>query len=102
MAGEDDDAEDRQEAASARRLEKAREEGQVANSREASGFAALLLAVVAAAMVLPSMGRDLLRALRGILERGHELTPQQALDLLLPATLVLLPVLAAAALGGMP
>ena len=99
MAGEDDDAEDRQEAASARRLEKAREEGQVANSREASGFAALLLAVIAAAMVLPSMGRDLLRALRGILERGHELTPQQALDILLPATLVLLPVLAAAALG---
>jgi len=100
MAGEDDgDAEDRQEAASSRRLEKAREDGQVPNSREASGFAALLLAVLAATAVLPSMGRDLLRSLRGILERGHELTPYQALDVLMPSVLVLLPVLAAAALG---
>ena len=99
MAEEEGDAEDRQEAASARRLEKAREEGQVPNSHEASGFAALLLAVLAAAMVLPSTGRDLLRALRSILERGHELTPQQALDVLVPSALVLVPVLAAAAAG---
>ncbi|WP_043831368.1 EscU/YscU/HrcU family type III secretion system export apparatus switch protein [Muricoccus aerilatus] len=93
------DAEDRQGPPSARRLEKAREEGQVPNSREASGFMALLLAVLAAASALPSMGRDLLRALRGILERGHELSPQQALELLQPSALVLLPVLAAAAIG---
>ncbi|TPG61349.1 flagellar biosynthesis protein FlhB [Roseomonas nepalensis] len=99
MAEEEGDAEDRQEAASSRRLEKAREEGQVPNSHEASGFAALLFAVLAACMALPSMGRDLLRALRGILERGHELTARQALDVLAPSALVLLPVLAAAALG---
>ncbi|SHI81726.1 flagellar biosynthetic protein FlhB [Roseomonas rosea] len=94
-----DEAEDRQEAPSARRLEKAREDGQVAHSRELSGFAALLLAVLAAGIALPSLGRDLLRALRGILERGHELSPDQAAEVLLPSALVLLPVLAAAALG---
>jgi len=94
-----DDAEDRQEAPSSRRLEKAREEGQVPNSREASGFAALLCAVLAATMTLPSMGRDLLRALRGILERGHEFSPEQALEVLMPTALVLLPVLAAATVG---
>ncbi|MFH5925207.1 EscU/YscU/HrcU family type III secretion system export apparatus switch protein [Roseomonas xinghualingensis] len=93
------DAEDRTEAPSTRRLEKAREEGQVANSREASGFVALLLAVLAAGMALPSMGRDLLRALRGILERGHELSVERALEVLMPSALVLLPVLGAAALG---
>ncbi|MBI0535399.1 flagellar biosynthesis protein FlhB [Roseomonas sp. KE2513] len=93
------DAEDRQGPPSARRLEKAREEGQVPNSREASGFMALLLAILAAASALPTMGRDLLRALRGILERGHELSAQQALELLQPSALVLLPVLAAAAIG---
>jgi len=49
--------------------------------------------------VLPSMGRDLLRALRGILERGHELSMEQALEVLMPSALVLLPVLGAAALG---
>jgi flagellar biosynthetic protein FlhB len=93
------EAEDRTEAPSGRRLEKAREDGQVPNSREASGFAALLLAVLAAGMALPSMGRDLLRALRGIFERGHELSAEQALELLMPSGLVLLPVLGAAALG---
>ncbi|HEY8612806.1 MAG TPA: flagellar type III secretion system protein FlhB [Roseomonas sp.] len=94
-----DEAEDRNEAPSARRLEKARQDGQVPNSREASGFAALLLAVLAAGMALPSLGRDLLRALRGILERGHELSPDQALEVLMPSALLLLPVLGAAALG---
>jgi flagellar biosynthetic protein FlhB len=96
---EENEAEDRTEAPSARRLEQARQEGQVPNSRELSGFAALLLAVIAAAMALPSLGRDLLRALRGILERGHELTPDQALEVLLPSSLLLLPILGAAALG---
>lgn len=93
------DAEDRQGPPSARRLEQARQDGQVPNSREASGFMALLLAVLAAAAALPTMGRALLRALRGILERGHELSPQGALELLQPSALVLLPVLAAAAAG---
>ncbi|WP_458096441.1 EscU/YscU/HrcU family type III secretion system export apparatus switch protein [Roseomonas sp. WA12] len=96
---DEQDAEDREEAPSARRLDKAREDGQVPNSREASGFAALLLAVLAAGMALPSLGRDLLRALRGILERGHDLSPEQALDVLLPSATLLVPVLGAAALG---
>jgi flagellar biosynthetic protein FlhB len=92
-------AEDRTEAPTARRLHKAREEGQVANSREATGFAALLFAVLVGTMALPAMGTELLRALRGILARSHELTPSQAWDVLLPVGLVLLPVLGAAVLG---
>jgi len=96
---EEGEAEDRTEAATPRRLQKAREEGQVAHSREVSGFAALLLATLAAAATLPLLGRDLLRALRGILERGHDLTPAAAVDTLAPAALLLLPVLGAAAIG---
>ena len=94
-----EDAEDRTEDPTSRRLEKAREDGQAPHSRELSGFAALLLAVLAAATTLPTLGRDLLRALRGILERGHDLTPDQALEVLLPSATVLLPLLAAATLG---
>ena len=99
MAEDGQEAEDREEAPTARRLQKAREDGQVPNSREASGFAALLLAVLAAGMALPSLGRDLLRALRGILERGHDLSTEQAFDVLLPSATLLVPVLGAAALG---
>ena len=99
MAEGGEEAEDRSHAPSARRLEKARQDGQVPNSREASGFAALLLAVLAMGLALPAFGRDLLRALRGILERGHELSPQQALEVLTPSALLLLPVLGAAAFG---
>ncbi|MFC7734479.1 flagellar biosynthesis protein FlhB [Roseomonas sp. GCM10028921] len=99
MAKGGEEAEDRNEAPSARRLEQARQEGQVPNSREASAFAALLLAVLTAGMTLPSLGRDLLRALRGILERGHEMTPAQALEVLAPTATLLVPVLGAAALG---
>ncbi|MBP0492480.1 EscU/YscU/HrcU family type III secretion system export apparatus switch protein [Pararoseomonas indoligenes] len=94
-----EEAEDKTESPSARRLDKARQDGQVPNSREASGFAALLLAVLAAATAMPALGRDLLRALRGILERGHELTPHAALEVLLPSATLLLPILGAAALG---
>ncbi|WP_237217679.1 EscU/YscU/HrcU family type III secretion system export apparatus switch protein, partial [Falsiroseomonas oryziterrae] len=45
---DDRDAADRSEPATPRRIEKAREQGQVAVSREMSGFAALLLAALTA------------------------------------------------------
>ncbi|MBP0446231.1 flagellar biosynthesis protein FlhB [Roseomonas sp. SSH11] len=96
-----DESEDRTEAPSARRLQKAREEGQAPNSRELSGFVALAAAVLAAGLALPTLGRDLLRALRRILEHAHQLTPEQAWAVLLPSTHVLLPVLSAAALGAL-
>src|SRR3712207_4128101 len=73
MAEEDaPDAEDRSEAATPRRIERAREQGQVALSRQASGFAALLLASLATALVLPTLGAGLLPAMRALLARAHE------------------------------
>src|SRR5262245_57388813 len=64
---------DRTEAATPRRLQKAREEGQAAVSRELVTFAGL--AAVAGAMVLagPGVVRDLSRRLSVFLERAHDL-----------------------------
>jgi flagellar biosynthetic protein FlhB len=94
------DAADRTEAATPRRLERAREEGQVALSREAAGFAALLLASLAAFLVLPSAGMEVLRAFRAVLERAHELPMAEAAGEAgwLALTLVV-PVAGAAAIG---
>ncbi|MCX8135055.1 MAG: EscU/YscU/HrcU family type III secretion system export apparatus switch protein [Roseococcus sp.] len=61
---------ERTEPASPRKIEKARKEGQVALSREAVGFAALLSALLAAALVLPGEGRRLAAALAGTLSQG--------------------------------
>lgn len=101
MAEEDrPDAADRSEAATPRRIEKAREEGQVALSREASGWAALGLATVAAFIALPALGKDLLRAMRGALEQAHALeTGGAAAELAWLGLLLVLPVAGAAALG---
>jgi len=64
---------DRTEAATPRRLQKAREEGQAPVSRELVTFAGL--AAVAGAMVLagPGVVRDLARRLSLFLERAHDL-----------------------------
>ncbi len=100
MAEEAQDAADRSEAATPRRIERARADGQVALSREAAGWAALLLATLAAAVALPLVGRDLLRSLRGVLEAAHELDMAGgSLTLLRLAALAVLPVTAAAAIG---
>jgi flagellar biosynthetic protein FlhB len=100
MAEEAQDAADRSEAATPRRIERARADGQVALSREAAGWAALLLATLAAAVALPLVGRDLLRALRGVLEAAHGLDMAGgSLALLRLAALAVLPVTAAAAIG---
>jgi flagellar biosynthetic protein FlhB len=65
--GEAPDAEDRTEAPTPRRLEKAKEEGQVALSREAVSFATLLAAALGCGLTLPWLGTDLMRAMRGLL-----------------------------------
>jgi flagellar biosynthetic protein FlhB len=94
------DAADRSEAATPRRIERAREEGQVALSREAVGWAALAAATLAAMFVLPSLGMALMQAMRGALERAHALDMAAAsLALFAAGGLVVLPVAAAAALG---
>lgn len=74
MAEEDaPDAADRSEAATPRRIERAREQGQVALSREATGFAALLAAALASWLVLPAAGTELMKAMRVLLSRAHEI-----------------------------
>jgi len=102
MAGEDDapDAEDRSETATPRRLERAREQGQVALSREAVGFAALTAACLAAWLALPPLGAELLKAMRGLLARAHEVPMAEGVaGLGWLALLLIAPVAGAAALG---
>ncbi|UFN48613.1 flagellar type III secretion system protein FlhB [Roseomonas sp. OT10] len=99
MAGEGGEAEDRTEAPTPRRLEKAREEGQVPLSREAVGLATLLLASGAAALALPAAARDLLAVLRGLLSRASALAPVDAWGLAGPVLLALLPVAGAVTAG---
>ncbi len=97
MAGENGkDAEDRTEAPTPRRLEKAREEGQVPLSREVVGFATLAAAAVACLLVLPGLGMAMLRAMRAVLEAPGS---GPAAALLWAAALVTAPVLLAVALG---
>lgn len=72
MADEEgeESAAERTEPASQRKIEKARQEGQVALSREAVGFLSLLFAALAAAIVLPGEGHRLAAALSGTLSQG--------------------------------
>jgi flagellar biosynthetic protein FlhB len=96
MAEEGDapDAADRSEAATPRRLERAREQGQVALSREAAGFCALLSGCLAVWLTFPVLGLQLLSGMRAVLARGHELDMQSGAAGL--GRLALLPVAAVA------
>lgn len=67
MAGEQPDADDRTEAATPRRLERAREEGQVALSRDAVGFATLAGVALAGVYALPMLAGEVMRAARDLL-----------------------------------
>ncbi len=73
MAEEEDGASgaERTEPASARKIAKAAQQGQVALSREAVGFATLLVAALVAAMLLPPRMAELTAALAGALSRAH-------------------------------
>jgi flagellar biosynthetic protein FlhB len=75
MPEQDDapDQADRSEAATPRRIDRARDQGQVALSREAVGFGALLLGSLAGLFALPPLGLELLKAMRALLERSHAL-----------------------------
>lgn len=104
MAEQEDatDPADRSEAATPRRLQQARERGQVALSRETTGFAALLMASLACVLALPPLGLDLLKAMRALLARSQEIALAEAAWRLggLAFQLVL-PVAGAAALGAL-
>jgi flagellar biosynthetic protein FlhB len=100
--GETPEAEDRSESATPRRIERAREDGQVALSREASGFAAMLAASLAIVLALPPLGVELLMAMRAVLARGHELAMAEAAEALLwPAAKLLAPIAGSAGLGAL-
>lgn len=98
--GEKPEGDDRTEAPTQRRLERAREDGQVPLSREAVGFATLLAATIAAALALPPLAIEWMRTMRGLLASADPagLAPA-ALAMLRAAGLALLPVLAATAAG---
>lgn len=66
---------ERTEPATPRKIEKAAKEGQVALSQEAVGFATLLLASLAAAVLLPPRVAELAAALGGSVARSHALDP---------------------------
>jgi len=73
------DKEDKTEEPSARRLEKAREEGQVALSQEPAALAVLGAAALMLVMVAPSLARGLVRQLGVMLEQVHLLDPMATL-----------------------
>ena len=66
---------ERNEPATAKRLRDARQQGNVALSREAVGLAALLASTATAAMLAPGQVERLLAAMRGALSRSHEMAP---------------------------
>lgn len=102
MAGS---AEDRTEAATPRRLQKARAEGQVPVSRELATFGALGMAALALVMVVPAASRQVAARLGNLLGRLHEYDLSDggtgALRLALEAAgVVAAPVALAAMAGG--
>lgn len=78
MAGEEGGGGDRTEAPTPRRLEKAREEGQVALSREAVSFVALGFGTLGLFVALPVLGARMLATMRGVLEHAPLLQPHRA------------------------
>jgi flagellar biosynthetic protein FlhB len=99
--GEAPESDDRTEAPSERRLQRAREEGDAPVSREVVALASLGGGMLGLAMIGPTMGKELLHLTRALLERSHELqvgaAAPEALRLLLMAGL---PAAALAATGG--
>jgi flagellar biosynthetic protein FlhB len=98
---EDDAGADRTEAATARRLEQAREAGQVALSPEAAPFAVLAMSAVLLTMAAPAAARLLLARLAALLTAPPATPPDVALRAALSATFLLaVPFLLACALAG--
>jgi flagellar biosynthetic protein FlhB len=95
------DAEDRTEAPTPKRIERARSEGQVPLSRDAVGLATLLCATVVGMLALPAMGAEWLRAVRVALSAGAESDAigAQSLAVLRVGLLAVLPVLLAVAVS---
>lgn len=98
--GKEDGGQDKTEEATARRIEKAREEGQIAMSREVVGFVALGFGLVGMMFGLPSLGHELMRGMRGVLENGHQLqVGLVATEMLRLGLLAVLPIMGLAMIG---
>src|SRR3954468_3137891 len=101
MAEGDDGADDRTEAPSQRRIDRARDEGNVPMSREALAFATLLAATIAGVLALPALSASWLRALRTLLETSDPAAGLVAGRQLVEVTgLGILPILAAVTVAG--
>ena len=66
--GEAASGEDRTEAPTQRRLDRARAEGQAPVSREAVAFATLLAGTLAGCLALPPLGAEWLRLMRALFD----------------------------------
>ncbi len=75
MAEENEAAGERTEAPTPRRLEKAREEGQAALSKDVATAAALAGGTIGVALVAPSIAAWLFAALLPLVERPHSIEP---------------------------
>jgi len=99
--GEGPEAEDRTEAPTQRRLDRARQDGQVPLSREALSFAGLLAATIAALLALPPLTEHWLYLLRALLLAPDPGTGRHAAEhLLLGTARGILPLLVFIGLAG--
>lgn len=98
--GSDEGGQDKTEEATPRRIEKAREEGQIALSREVVGFVALGFALIGMTLGLPPLGAELMRGMRGVLENAHQLqTGLVVTEMIRLGILAVLPVMALGIIG---
>jgi flagellar biosynthetic protein FlhB len=92
MAGEDSAAEDRTEAPTQKRLDQARESGQLAVSRDLTMLASLFGAAVGCVSVAPQAGRRMIVHLADLIGMAGQLElatlPSQLGEALLPAALL--------------
>jgi flagellar biosynthetic protein FlhB len=87
------DRDDATEEPTRRRLEKARQEGQVAVSREATSLLVLIAGMFTAFVTLPGSGQELISAFGSLIARSHAADPIQELGRAARAGLgMLLPV----------
>ena len=99
-SGGEENGQDKTEEATPRRIQKAREEGQIALSREVVGFVALGFGLLGLMFGLPPLGNELMRGMRGILENGHQLqVGLVATEMIRLGLLAALPVLVLAMIG---
>ena len=98
--GGDEGGQEKTEEATPRRIQKAREEGQIVMSREVVGFVVLGAGMIAIFFGLPPLGHELMIGMRGVLENGHQLQiGLVATEMMRLGLLAALPVMAIGMVG---